>query len=58
MVERSTEVMVVAAEAKLGQRAFTVICDAEQVTTLVTTAPEDHPQVVLMRGTGTTVHCV
>ena len=58
MVERSTEVLVVATEAKLGERAFTVICDAKQVTTLVTTAAEDHPQVALMRGTGTTVHCV
>ncbi|CAN7237613.1 DeoR/GlpR family DNA-binding transcription regulator [Knoellia sp. LjRoot47] len=58
MVERSTEVVVVAAEAKLGQRAFTVICDAAQVSTLVTTAAEDHPQVALLREGGTTVHCV
>lgn len=58
MVERSTEVVVVAAEAKLGQRAFTVICDADRVSTLVTTAAEDHPQVALLREGGTTVHCV
>ncbi|GAA4116892.1 DeoR/GlpR family DNA-binding transcription regulator [Knoellia locipacati] len=58
MVERSTEVVVVASEAKLGQRAFTVICDADRVTTLVTTAAEDHPQVALLRESGTTVHCV
>lgn len=58
MVERAREVVVVAAASKLGQRAFTVICGSEEVTTLVTTAAEDDPRVAELRDAGTTVHCV
>lgn len=58
MVERAREVVAVATEAKLGERAFTVICESSAVTTLVTSAPEKHPQVVALREVGTTVHCV
>ncbi|KGN30797.1 alkaline phosphatase [Knoellia sinensis KCTC 19936] len=58
MVERAREVIVVAAEAKLGERAFTIICDAEQVSTLVTTAVDADPRVAELRAAGITVHCV
>ncbi|KGN37534.1 DeoR/GlpR family DNA-binding transcription regulator [Knoellia subterranea] len=58
MVERARDVIVVAAEGKLGARAFTEICGAAEVTQLVTTAPEGHDQVAAIRDLGVTVHCV
>lgn len=58
MVERAREVIVVAAESKLGQRAFTQICEASQVTQIVTTATDGDPRVAELRELGATVHCV
>lgn len=58
MVDRAQQTIVVAAEAKLGGRAFTAICGAKEITQVVTTAPETHEQVVGLRDLGVTVHCV
>lgn len=58
MVERAREVIVVAAESKLGERAFTEICDATQITQIVTSADDKDPRVAELREAGATVHCV
>lgn len=58
MVERARDVIVVAAESKLGERAFTEICDASQMTHIVTTAADKDPRVAELRDAGATVHCV
>ncbi|KRE42713.1 DeoR/GlpR family DNA-binding transcription regulator [Knoellia sp. Soil729] len=58
MVERAREVIVVAAEPKLGERAFTQICEASQLTHVVTTAADADPRVADLRAAGATVHCV
>lgn len=58
MVERARDVIVVAAQAKLGERAFTQICQAQQITHVVTTAPENDAHVAGLREAGSTVHCV
>lgn len=58
MVERSRRVVVVAAAAKLGRRTFAAICPAEQVHRLVTTAPDDDPEVRALRERGVEVDCV
>lgn len=58
MVERARDVIVVAAERKLGERAFTQICAATEITHVVTTAPETHDEVVALRESGAAVHCV
>ena len=57
MVERAREVIVVAAEAKLGERAFTSICEAGDISHVVTTAADDDPRVAELRAAGPTVHC-
>lgn len=58
MVERARDVIVVAAAGKLGQRAFTQICETSAITHVVTTAAEDDEQVAELRSAGPTVHCV
>lgn len=58
MVERAREVIIVAAEPKLGERAFTQICEASQMTHVVTTAGDTDPRVADLRAAGATVHCV
>jgi len=58
MVERARDVIVVASESKLGERAFTEICDAAQITHIVTTADAKDPRVAELRETGATIHCV
>ncbi|MFC7490431.1 MULTISPECIES: DeoR/GlpR family DNA-binding transcription regulator [unclassified Knoellia] len=58
MVERARDVIVVAAESKLGERAFTEICDAAQITHIVTTADAKDPRVAELRESGATIHCV
>ena len=57
MVERARDVIVVAAQGKLGERAFTQICEARQITHVVTTAPEGDEHVAGLREAGATVHC-
>lgn len=58
MVERARDVIVVAAESKLGERAFTQICGAAQVTHVVTTADAKDKRVRELEESGATVHCV
>lgn len=58
MVERARQVIVVAAEEKLGQRAFTQICAASDITQVVTSADTKDPRVSELRETGATVLCV
>lgn len=58
MVERARDVIVVAAESKLGERAFTQICAASQITHVVTTADAKDPRVAELREAGADVHCV
>ena len=58
IVERSDKVVVAAAGAKLGQHSFASICRVDQVSMLVTTAAEDHAEVLELRTRGVDVRCV
>jgi DeoR family transcriptional regulator of aga operon len=52
MVERATEVTVVATADKLGRRTFARICDTAAVTTLVTDRSADEEYVSELRSLG------
>ena len=55
MVERSSQVTVVAAAQKLGRRTFARICDADAVSTLVTDSSADPSYVEKIRARGVRV---
>lgn len=58
MIGRAERTVIVAAQEKLGRRSLAAICPLDLVHVLVTTAPQDHPEVVAAREAGVEVHCV